>query len=466
MKAAARGADGGRPRTGGVERFASRIGPGILSSERPAMRRRALLFLAMLVAVAVVGITLYVDAQREATAALDDFARDQAALAVAAANLEEAPKALVKLEEARATVVVEQSADGRLRRPSGALVASPAIAAALSEGQTTAVLGHDAAAAIGLPARTAVAGIARTRDGRGVAVVATALRVRDREIRAQERLVLGIVLAALLAFGFGGIALVIQRKENLLERELATKEAEKQGEGRLARADKLATMGAFATGIAHEIATPLGVIAARAEIASSSAANDKSARAARAILEQTEKIRGIVKSFLSFARGEPPPSVRIVPGELVRQASRMVEHRFSAAGVVLEAEVQADLPDVVGEPRLLEQALVNLLLNACDASRSGQRVRARVALEESRVCFAVEDEGSGIAPDVAARATEPFFTTKPEGLGTGLGLVIANEIAKHHQGRFVIRPRAGGGTEARLELPEHREATRNEPRVA
>ena len=74
-------------------------------------------------------------------------------------------------------------------------------------------------------------------------------------------------------------------------------------------------------------------------------------------------------------------------------------------------------------------------------------------MDEGRVVFAVEDEGAGISPEVAARATEPFFTTKPAGKGTGLGLAIANEVAKHHQGRFVIAPRARGGTEARLELP-------------
>ncbi len=433
-------------------RFAPARARGNLGSE-PTMRRRLVIYAAMLVAVALVALTLWIDAQREATAALDDFARDQLALAEAAANLEQAPAALASFEQARSLIVVEQGAGGRLARPDGAPIVSAELAQAMARGETTLVLGHDESAVIGLPARTSVAGIARARDGRAVAVVATAFRVRDREIRAQERLVLGIVLAALLAFGFGGIALLVQRRELVLERELATKETEKRGEERLARADKLATMGAFATGIAHEIATPLGVIAARAEMASGRADDEKSSRTARAILEQTEKIRGIIQSFLAVARGEPPPRVRIAPRELVLRAARMVEHRYAAAAVTLESEVAPDVADVAGEPRLLEQALVNLLLNACDASKPGQRVRARVAREDDRICFCVEDEGAGISAEVAARATEPFFTTKGEGKGTGLGLVIANEIAKHHQGRFVIRPREGGGTEARLELP-------------
>ncbi len=139
----------------------------------------------------------------------------------------------------------------------------------------------------------------------------------------------------------------------------------------------------------------------------------------------------------------------------------MIEHRFDAAGVTLGVEIEHDESDprrggsmqVSGERRLLEQALVNLLLNAEGASKRGQRVTLSLREEDGHVCFSVTDDGVGIAADVAARATEPFFTTKPAGRGTGLGLAIVNEIAKHHQGRFVIAARDGGGTEARLELP-------------
>ena len=200
------------------------------------------------------------------------------------------------------------------------------------------------------------------------------------------------------------------------------------------RADKLATMGAFATGIAHEIATPLAVIAARTEMLSDDA---RRARAAQTIVEQTDKISGIIRSFLALARGESPERSKLAPLDLLSSAKGMVEHRFEAAEVALDIAVPKDAPMVFGEPRLLEQALVNLLLNACDASQPGQRVRAVVRMEEGRVCFCVEDDGAGISADVAARATEPFFTTKP-GAGTGLGLAITNEIAKHHQGLSLI----------------------------
>jgi len=415
------------------------------------MRRHVLLVLAILFAVAVTCVPLYIDAKHEAAAALADFAEEQADAAELAGV---APRAdLAAFEDQGSRIMLESTSGDDFRRPSGQVVTSKPLADAVARGDRTVRLGRADAAALGLPERTATAGIAHTRDGRTVVVVASALHLRDRAFRAQERLLLGIAIAALLAFGFGGIALWLQRKEHLLEHELVRREAEQRSEERLARADKLATMGAFATGIAHEIATPLGVISARAEMLSGRATDEKSTRAISAIVEQTEKIRGIIRTFLSLARGEPPARERIEPFGLLEQASRMVEHRFAAAGVLLDAPKRTDVPQVAGDQRLLEQALVNLLLNACDASRAGQRVSTRVVVSDQRVSFCVDDEGEGIAPDVAARATEPFFTTKAPGSGTGLGLVIANEIAKHHQGRFVIGPRVGGGTEARLELP-------------
>lgn len=388
----------------------------------------------MIAAVALTAVALTLDATREGTEALADFAREQATLAdaVAASN---APPQIDEL-------VLERGDDGRLVKRDGTAIDSPPIADAIARGERTVTLTRPQAAALGLPERTAVAGIGRRANGHTIAVVASALRVRDRVIRANRRLLLGIVLVTLVVFGFGGIALRLERKERFLERD-----------EQLVRADKLATMGAFASGIAHEIATPLGVIATRTEMLAPREGDERSTRAAKSITEQVEKIRGIIESFLLLARGEHAAHVLVDARELARSASEMAMHRFGAAGVALDVNDDGRGARVAGEKRLLEQALVNLLLNACDASERGQRVRLDVKSDDERVRFIVADDGAGIAADVAARATEPFFTTKPAGRGTGLGLAIVNEIAKHHQGRFTIAARDGGGTDARLDLP-------------
>jgi signal transduction histidine kinase len=131
----------------------------------------------------------------------------------------------------------------------------------------------------------------------------------------------------------------------------------------------------------------------------------------------------------------------------------LVDHRFRKVGVALELEVSGSLPAVACDQPLLEHALVNLLLNACEACKPGGTVRVRATADAHDVAFVVTDDGVGIKPADAARAMEPFFTTKPAGQGTGLGLAIASEIIKSHRGTLVLEPLPSHGTRACIEIP-------------
>ncbi len=245
-----------------------------------------------------------------------------------------------------------------------------------------------------------------------------------------------------------------QRKELELGHELALSQIRNERDERLVRADKLATMGALATGIAHEVSTPLGVILGRAEQLLPKQPDDRARRAVTMITEQTERIFAVIRGFLALARGGQPALRHLDPTSLARAATGLVEHRFEQGRVVLDLDLGPDLLDVACDARLFEQVLVNLLLNACDASSEGGRVTLSVHGDRERVAFVVADDGVGISPEVAERATEPFFTTKPEGKGTGLGLAIANEIVKHHCGSLTLSSGANGrGTRVAVELP-------------
>jgi len=138
---------------------------------------------------------------------------------------------------------------------------------------------------------------------------------------------------------------------------------------------------------------------------------------------------------------------------VVTSALALVEHRFAHAGVELTSHVAAGLPPISCEPRLLEHALVNLLLNACDACAKGGHVALTAEIAEGQLRFAVIDDGTGISPADAARVTEPFFTTKPPGKGTGLGLAIVSEIAKSHRGSLTLSSAKPRGTRACVQLP-------------
>jgi signal transduction histidine kinase len=303
-----------------------------------------------------------------------------------------------------------------------------------------------------------MAGIAHVEAGGvghwAVVAVASAARERDREKRAQIRLVLGVGVASGLVLVFGGFALRKQRRELELARELAVSDAQHNREQELARAGRLATMGTFAMGIVHEVATPLGVIVGRAEqILTRPGADERVIRNAGLIMQQAEFIQLVVRRFLDMARGGQPTLDDVDPAELARAAATSVEHRFTKASVSLSTDVPAHMPAVRCDRALLEHAITNLVLNACEACPPGGHVDLAARADAESVAFVVIDDGVGISPEHAARVTEPFFTTKPAGTGTGLGLAIAAEIAKSHRGELTIAPNGSHGTRVCLEIP-------------
>jgi signal transduction histidine kinase len=444
-----------------------------------AVRSRAALAGAMVATVALVAGLAYWDAERESAAALEDFAQEQATLATAlGAGLRvralQHPDLGARdvLDEIRAierakslAILVRAPGAAELRATDGREVASPRLHDALRDGQSIVRIPREEAAAFGLPARTALAGLSRVDAGRGgtwdVLAVATAERERDREFWARRRLVLSVFTAAGLVLAFGGIALRVQRKELTLERGLAVAEAQHRNDERLQRATRAAVMGTLAMGVAHEISTPLGVIAARAEQLIPKVAHDERlAAGAQAILSQTSRINEVIRGLLGLARGDAPLAERIDPHTLIDNAVGLVAHRFAKAGVPLRQAVDRDLSLVAGDPRLLEHAIVNLLLNACEACKNGGDASVRATMKDGKgdeVEIAVEDTGEGISLADVGRALEPFFTTKAREGGTGLGLAIVHEIVGSHRGRLVFSEVKPRGTRAAIVLPRAEE---------
>jgi two-component system, NtrC family, sensor kinase len=356
------------------------------------------------------------------------------------------------------TVFLSVPGDLSLHALDGRSVSSSALRTALDGNAGALRLDRPQAAQVGLPARTAMAGLAHVNAGPlgdwGVAVVASAARERDREKRALWRLVLSVLVTTALVLAFGGAALRKQRKELELSRELAVAEIQRAGDEALAQAQRAATMGTFAMGIAHEVSTPLGVIMGRAEqLIGRVREDDRAVHNAQAILKQTGRIQQIVRRFLDMARGGPPSLERTDPSEVARAAASSVQHRFAKAHVGLAIDIPSTMPEVQCDRALLEQAIVNLLLNACEACKPGEHVEVAARADAGSVAFVVTDDGAGITSQHAARATKPFFTTKAEAGGSGLGLAIATEIAKSHRGDLTIGPNAGRGTRACIEIP-------------
>lgn len=314
------------------------------------------------------------------------------------------------------------------------IIPSKRLRTALDAGEESVQIPRDESVGFGLPRRMAIAGVARVTVPNGgtwgLVVVSSARRLRDRQLVEERRLAGTVVVVAVVAIAFGVLA---RRREKL--------ELEREREAALARADKMAALAALSTGIAHEVGTPLGVIVGRVEQALERTSDERAKAALGVVLEQVDRIRRIVRGCLALARGDAPHLVPTPPASLAEHATDLVRHRFANAGIELACEVGPDLPAVACEPALFEQALVNVLLNACEATPRGGNVRLSVETRENEVRFVVEDDGKGISDETARRATEPFFSTRREEGGSGLGLTIAREIVSHHAGSLTVENR-------------------------
>lgn len=380
----------------------------------------------MLATVAAVVAVVWWDEQREAHATIRAMGEAQAVLAqsIATSNARsvERPGELLVLR-GRAGSSVFLSADGRQ-------FVSERLAKALRDNEQTLVVPHEEAITFGLPRRRAIASFAHVSSDESIVVLSTAQQERERQEHALMRTLGALAIVSLIVMGFGTQVLREQRRSLSTERDRE-----------LVRANRMATVAALAGGVAHEIATPLGVIASRAEqLASRVRDDERGAKAVSTILEQTEHIERVMRGFLGLSRGEAGEAAEVALADVAHDAAQLVAHRFEAAGVALS--VSGPGIKVVGDRTLLTHAVVNLLLNACEASPPG----ARVTLEVTNA-MTVTDEGSGIDAAAIARVHEPFFTTKSS--GSGLGLAIAREVAAHHGASLQIEPaRPGPGTRA------------------
>ena len=417
----------------------------------------------------VLGVNLFLEA-REARAAFDDFKESQVKVAEAAAcvllaNLEASPTPLPWV--LRDLHPLEQPGITRIfvRPPAqpwvcleGMQILAPPLERSGETQQRWSLVSPGEAMFLGLPDRTAALALSGAMDRTGrtwiVAVAGTAFREPDRSRNARWRLMASFISMGAFLFILAWWALRFQKQEMELAREIELRELGRHKDQELSQAGRAATMLTLASGVAHEIGTPLGVISGRAsQLASRVREDERNLRLAQTIQEEVEHINQTIRRFLELARGGTPRAEEFGTGDLVRSAATMVEHRFQKAGVDLVLDAPEDLPGMRGDFQLLEHVLVNLLLNACDASQKGDRVEISARQAEGRMVLEVTDQGRGIPEELAERVMEPFFTTKPQGQGSGLGLAMAREIVQMHRGELTIERLQPRGTKIRVGLP-------------
>jgi signal transduction histidine kinase len=265
--------------------------------------------------------------------------------------------------------------------------------------------------------------LARPTGNWVVTWVASSRAIMDRQAWMLSRVVISAIGAAFAVAGVGFFIMRQQRRAMALEGELRYARAvaaARDLENQLVRAEKLITVGVLSTEMAHEIGSPLAVIRGRAEQVLREVGAGPRAEDLAVIVKHVDNISSTVRQILDFARRPANERRDVSLQHAVDRARELLAWKLEARGW-LDVAVQDGLPMLMADPDQLQQVLVNLLLNACDASHGGRRIRWKRRRRAGMVRIAIVDQGSGIAPEHLQAVFDPFFTTKPRGEGTGLG---------------------------------------------
>ena len=306
-----------------------------------------------------------------------------------------------------------------------------------------------------------------------LAIVATTLVAMQRQVLRP----LGELTSALRRFGReqSAVALPVTRRDELGQVAEAFNDMATQLEGARRRlqaetervvelerqvrhAQTLAVAGRLATALAHEVGTPLNIISGRAEGLLRALSADDPARAElKVIIGQIDRISRTIGSLLDTVRPQRPALRPTRLGDVLDPLLPLLDHAARHRGVTLETTVAADVPPVLADTGQLQQVLINLVVNALEATPKGGRVTVQVTRRALNgldgVHIAVADTGVGIAPEHMSRIFDPFFTTKPAGQGTGLGLSICREIVRSHGGDITVETSGSMGTTAATWIP-------------
>lgn len=243
---------------------------------------------------------------------------------------------------------------------------------------------------------------------------------------------------------------------DITEKKRSAEELARQREAIYQR-EKLAALGSLLAGVAHELNNPLSVVVARAVLLEEQ--GDPAARAmAIKIRVAAERCARIVRTFLGMARQEAPEHRPVSINDVVHAALDMTAYGLRTSGIEVVLDLSSDMPLMLADADQLHQVLLNLIINAQQALQDQEgprRIELTSRFDAARhlACVTVADNGPGIPPDLRARVFEPYFTTKPTGFGTGVGLAMSQGLVETHGGTLVLDCPPDGGAVFTVTLP-------------
>lgn len=223
-------------------------------------------------------------------------------------------------------------------------------------------------------------------------------------------------------------------------------------ENQLMISEKLASLGLLTAGIAHEINTPLTGISSYVQLLLKSSQSSADREIAEKIEAQIERVAKMVRSLLSFSRGEKGQIKKFPLKNCIGDILTLLDYRIKKQSINLNIKIPEEI-EIWGELDKLQQVFLNIISNAIDAMPDGGTLKIEAERKENQVMIKISDTGVGIKREHLNRIFEPFFTTKGYGRGTGLGLSISYQIVKEHNGDITVDSEPGKGTTFTISLP-------------
>lgn len=249
--------------------------------------------------------------------------------------------------------------------------------------------------------------------------------------------------------GSDEIAVLAARFNRMMSRLQAAHAEQTRARQKAVETERLATMGSLVAGVAHEVNNPLAGLKNCVRRLERNDLPEVKRREYLALMEEgLERIGEVVRQLLDFGRPQPPRLEPLLASRIASETMALVRPILDRRGVTLELGGASEDASALADRRLLEQALVNLVLNAAYVTPDGGRIRLRLRRRDGLVGVSVEDEGPGIPEEIRDRVLDPFFSTKPEGEGTGLGLSVTRTITDAHGGELTFEFPPSGGTVA------------------
>ncbi|MGO8689233.1 MAG: ATP-binding protein [Thermoguttaceae bacterium] len=286
-------------------------------------------------------------------------------------------------------------------------------------------------------------------------VTAAVLRPIGAIVAMSKRVIAGNLAARVGIRPPGEMGVLCQAVDGMADALAEREERLKRVTNRqLGRSEKLASVGRLAAGVAHEINNPLtGVLSFACMMQDKANMDDQDRQDLELIIHETTRAAGIVRGLLDFARERPVVKTPLDLNEIVRRTIRLLGNQKALQGIVIAENLADTLPTVDGDDHQIEQVMLNLAINACEAMPDGGTLLITSEAADGKVLVKFTDTGCGIKPEFLDKIFEPFFSTKPVGKGTGLGLSVSYGIVEEHGGTLEVESEEGKGSTFTVILP-------------